>query len=32
MMIGAWIWGLVTVLSGPQVPIQVNIVDGRGKE
>ena len=32
MMIGAWIWGLITALGASSAPIQVNIVDNRGPD
>jgi TM2 domain-containing membrane protein YozV len=32
MMIGAWIWGLITALGSSSTPIQVNIVDNRGPD
>jgi TM2 domain-containing membrane protein YozV len=32
LMLGAWIWGLITVLSTPSAPIQVNIIDNRGPD
>ena len=32
LMLGAWIWGLITDLSRPSALIQVNIIDNRGPD
>jgi TM2 domain-containing membrane protein YozV len=31
LMLGAWIWAIVTAAGGPAQPVQVNIIDNRDK-